>query len=107
MTVLYETTDESFYEDMEGCEFVLVDFYKQLCPPCSVLYPELIKLQGDKEFTCEVMKMDYEKSESIVMDLRVRAAPTLILFKDGKKYRSRYGKDETAETIKKWIEEVK
>ena len=87
---------------MEGCEFVLVDFYKDPCPPCSALYPHLVALHNDPEFNCDIMKVNYdaEENDNLVMDLRIKAAPTLILFKDGKKYRSLYGKGATAETVK-------
>lgn len=101
---IYESNETDFYDDMEGVEYVLVDFFKDDCPPCEALYEELEKLEEHTDFS--IMKVNYEENDDLVMEARVKTPPTLVLYKNGKKFRSLYGKGATAESIEEWFNNV-
>ena len=60
----------------------VVDFYAEWCGPCKMLAPVLESLE-DK---INVIKVDIDKFEKLAFDYRIMSVPTLVFFKDGKKY---------------------
>lgn len=63
---------------------VLVDFFATWCGPCKTMNP--ILEQFSKELPqVKVVKIDVDKHKPLAREYKIKAIPTLFLFKDGKK----------------------
>ena len=63
---------------------VLVDFYSDTCIPCKRLNPQLAKLEEARAGKLDVVKVNINFDTQVAVDNGVMAAPTLVLFQDGK-----------------------
>ena len=63
---------------------VLVDFYSDTCIPCKRLNPQLAKLEEARAGKLDIVKLNINFDTQVAVDNGVMAAPTLVLFKDGK-----------------------
>ncbi len=63
---------------------VIVDFTAEWCPPCHVLAPHFAQLSNTYQGKLSFAKMDIDKDVLVPAQLGIQAAPTLILFADGK-----------------------
>ena len=61
----------------------LVDFWASWCGPCRLLAPTLEKVQGEREDTVKIVKVNIEENPEIAQRFRVQNIPLMILFKDG------------------------
>jgi thioredoxin len=97
--------DENFNKEVLSLEKpVLVDFWMNGCPPCSLLSPVLEKLE--KEFSSQIIiaKANLDETPLIIQKYGINAAPTIILFKDGKPVSGFVGFRPEQE-IRIWLEE--
>jgi thioredoxin 1 len=79
-----EFTDANFETDVLGSDLpVLVDFTATWCGPCKQIAPIIGQLADEYAGKVRVGKMDIDSSPSTPVKYRVRAVPTLILFKNG------------------------
>ena len=101
--MLYETTDKTFYEDIEDCELVLVDFYSTSCEPCKALSKELEELELTPGRSYYIMKANIDSCVEIATEMKIRAVPTLKLMKNGKVFKTTYGKGMTASQVEEFI----
>lgn len=62
---------------------VLVDFWGEWCGPCKAMLPTLEQLAADYAGRAKIVKVEMDKNQQTAMAWRVRAAPTLLLFKHG------------------------
>jgi thioredoxin 1 len=62
---------------------VLVDFWGEWCSPCKAMLPTLEQLAADYAGRANIVKVEMDKNQQTAMAWRVRAAPTLLLFKAG------------------------
>ena len=63
---------------------VLVDFYSDSCVPCKRLAPVIGAVEDEKAGKLAVYKVNTNFDADAAEKYEVSAAPTLILFKDGK-----------------------
>lgn len=91
--MLYETNDETFYEDMEGAGPTLVLFYSEDCKPCHVLMEELM----DSELPTMQYCLDY--NSDIALESKVVHPSTICLYNEGKRLAKWFAKDWTMDTI--------
>ena len=63
---------------------VLVDFYSDSCVPCKRLAPVLGTVEDEKAGELAVYKVNINFDADAAEKYEVSAAPTLVLFKDGK-----------------------
>ena len=84
MPTLTSSTDSTFPTDvLQSSVPVLVDFWGQWCGPCKAMAPMLDQLAADYAGRAKVVKVEMDKNPKIANAFRVRAAPTLVLFKNG------------------------
>ena len=63
---------------------VLVDFYSDSCVPCKRMTPVIGDIEDDNEGKLSVYKVNINFDADAASEYEVTAAPTLVLFKDGK-----------------------
>ena len=74
---------ETFDDIIKGDKPVLVDFFAIWCSPCKVLSPTVEALGKDLAGQVRVLKIDVDKNETLVTQLKIQSVPTLIIFKKG------------------------
>ncbi|MCX6759588.1 MAG: thioredoxin domain-containing protein [Candidatus Nealsonbacteria bacterium] len=98
-------TDENFESEVSGAKKpVLVDFWMQGCHPCFLLSPILEKLAREFEKKIVFAKANLDDISLIAQKYGINAAPTMILFKEGKPVSGFIGL-KPEETIRPWLEE--
>ena len=68
---------------IKGHKIVVVDFSADWCAPCKLMEPVIHEVKervGDRAI---VLKMDIDKCPDCVSSYKIRAVPTLIIFKEG------------------------
>lgn len=63
---------------------VLVDFHAPWCGPCRALAPALEGIAKAYDGRLKVVKVNIDEAQRLAADHRVRAVPTLMIFKDGR-----------------------
>ena len=63
---------------------VLVDFYADWCGPCKMVGPIIDDIARLYQGKLLVGKIDSDKAQDLMLEVKVTSVPTLILFKDGK-----------------------
>jgi thioredoxin 1 len=77
--------DQNFVSNVLNSQLpVIVDFWGEWCPPCRVLAPLYEKLSNEYVGKVRFAKLNVDEHISVPASLHVQAAPTLILFADGK-----------------------
>ncbi|KAF7543692.1 hypothetical protein G7Z17_g10538 [Cylindrodendrum hubeiense] len=79
---------------------ILVDCFATWCGPCKVISPTLEKLSNEPELKdkIEFVKIDVDELPTVSAELGIRAMPTFIIIKDGKKIEEVIGADPRALT---------
>lgn len=70
---------------------VLVHFIAEWCKPCHVIEPYLSELAQQRQGALVVASVDVEKNPMLPVRFRVRALPTLLLFRQGQLINSLVG----------------
>jgi len=92
MSHVIHATDESFEREVLAAEgTVLVDFGAVWCPPCRVLEPIVEAVARERAGTLKVVAVDMDESPATSNRFGIRAAPTLVVFRDGKKIAAHVG----------------
>ena len=87
-----EVNDLNFSSEvLETGGTVLVDFGARWCPPCKMLAPLVEKIARERSGSVKVAKMDIDDSPGTATELAVRAAPTLVVFENGREVRRQVG----------------
>ena len=98
-------TDENFESEVSGAKKpVLVDFWMQSCAPCFLISPILEKLAQEFEEKIVFAKANLDDIPLIAQKYGINAAPTVILFKEGKPVSGFIGL-KPEEKIRPWLEE--
>ncbi len=63
---------------------VLADFYSDSCIPCKRMSPILSQLESEYADKIKLVKINTNFEKELVAKYEIMAAPTLILFRDGK-----------------------
>jgi len=82
-TKINELNDQSFESFIQSPKPVLVDFWADWCGPCHMITPVLKQIATEKEDTLTVAKLNVDINPETTANYRVRALPTLMLFKNG------------------------
>ena len=73
----------NFEGHIQGDKPVLVDFYADWCGPCKLMAPVLQEVKQKIGDRATILKLDIEKAPEFAERYKVRAIPTLIIFKNG------------------------
>jgi len=78
------TSDGAFEEDVLKSPIpVLVDFWATWCGPCKTLAPVLEELAPEYSGKVKFMKVDISDNPRAATNYKVKAIPSLKIFKDG------------------------
>ncbi len=78
------TSPEQFRSDVLEADLpVLVDFYKNGCPPCARLAPTLEALADEYAGRARIVKVDVAARPNLAREYGVKYTPTVVLFTNG------------------------
>jgi len=98
--------DQNFKQFIETAEKpVLVDFFANWCPPCSMLGPVIEKIAESKGMEDKLIftKLDIDNSPMTAQQFGVEQIPTVILFKNKEAVADFLG-FMPEEAVRDWIE---
>jgi len=106
MTVHNIATMDEFKETIAKNPVVLLDAFAKWCGPCKAIAPQIAKWAEDPTFKdlTYFAKFDVDAVPDLAQELGIRAMPTFIIFKDGKKEDELMGAKpaELMNLLKKW-----
>lgn len=84
-----ELTDQIFVErrntlehlQQESTKLILVKFVAPHCPSCETLAPVLEQVVSDRSGEVHLVTIDLTEDPELAIELGVRSAPTVVLFK--------------------------
>ena len=79
---------DSFVKENPLC---VVDFYADWCGPCKMLGQELQALSDEKGLMVGKVDIDDEINMDLAMKYNIQAIPFIVIFKDGKEYKTSLG----------------
>lgn len=97
------TTGNFEQEVLDWPETVLLEFFATWCGHCRMMAPVLEELAKEKAGSIKVVTVDIDKEPKLVKTAGIKATPTLMLFKNGKKYNTFTGAM-PKEELESWIE---
>jgi len=78
-------TDKNFRQEVLDSELpAFVDFWGSWCPPCKMVEPVIDELAEHLDKTVKVGKLNIDQNPTTRSMFNISAAPTFILFKDGR-----------------------
>ena len=81
---LITVTDDTFDEIVLGSRLpILVDFWAEWCPPCTVVEKPLAELAAELSGRVVVARLNADENPVVTRRHRVMSMPTLLLFRDG------------------------
>lgn len=99
-------TDETFEKEvLQSQNPVLVDFWAEWCQPCQMIGPVVDELAEEYKGKITVGKLNVDENINIPGNYGIMSIPTLIVFKDGKPFRTIIGV-QSKDTLKKAIDEA-
>ncbi|RUS18193.1 thioredoxine 2 [Endogone sp. FLAS-F59071] len=85
MPVSYHPADVAeFNELINGDKLVVVDFHATWCGPCKIISPKFEEF-SNKYTDALFAKVDVDEVADVAEEVSVRAMPTFMFFKNGKK----------------------
>ncbi|KAK0452769.1 thioredoxin-like protein [Desarmillaria tabescens] len=85
---------EDFQKAIKRDKIAVVDFWASWCGPCTMISPIFQQLSEiDDLAVIDFYKVDVDKQTRIAEEMEIRAMPTFIAFKDGKKIQEMVGAD--------------
>jgi thioredoxin 1 len=87
-----EINDLNFEHEVLKCAGpFLLEFTARWCGPCRTLGPIVERIADDSVGTLRVGTIDVDDAPAVTARLRVRGAPTVVVFKSGKERARRLG----------------
>jgi thioredoxin 1 len=77
-------TDDSFQQQVESGQLLLVDFWAAWCGPCRAIAPLIDELANEYDGKATIAKVDVDNNPRIAMQYGIRSIPSLLIFKGGK-----------------------
>lgn len=74
-----------FNELIQGETPVLVEFYADWAPTCTEVNDQLKEIKAELGSAIKMVRIDFDKNESVARKLGVIGVPAVILFREGKK----------------------
>jgi thioredoxin 1 len=100
-----EINDQNFFEELKKSEKpVLVDFFAEWCPPCSMLAPILENIEKDFGEKVWFLKMNVDSIPLTSQKLGIDKIPAVMIFKNGEVETGFIGLRPEIE-IRKWLED--
>ena len=79
-----EFTDDNCKDQVIGSDVpVLVDFWAEWCQPCRLLAPTIDKIADSFDGKVMVGKVDIDNNQSVSVEYKITAIPTVLIFKGG------------------------
>jgi thioredoxin 1 len=75
-------TDQTFNQEIESNDTILVDFWAEWCGPCHMISPILEEIS--KEFGLPIGKLNVDENPEKAQEYSVQSIPTMVLFRNGK-----------------------
>lgn len=82
---IIKVTDENYEEEVMNTDKVVVlDFYENMCPPCTSMIPTIINISKSSDDVKVVMiNMSDSNTSKLTKKYEVNASPTIIIVKNG------------------------
>jgi thioredoxin 1 len=97
-------SDANFEKEvLQSSEPVVVDFFAEWCGPCKAMAPALEAVATELKGKVKVVKIDVDQNPQTTEKYRIRAMPTLMVFKDGKVAEERVGALVQKKQLTDWI----
>jgi thioredoxin 1 len=93
-------------EVLQSSEPVVVDFFAEWCGPCKAMAPALEQVATELKGKVKVVKIDVDQNPMTTTKYRIRAMPTLMVFKDGKVAEEHVGALVQKRQLQDWINGV-
>ena len=97
-------TDQSFADEVNASDLMLVDFWAEWCSPCKKMLPILEEI--DSEGKLLVGKLNVDENPAKMEEYSVHSIPTMVLFKSGQPVKTIIGampKHKLMKEIEEWI----
>jgi len=99
-------SDDTFQKDvLESTTPFLVDFWAEWCQPCQMVGPLVEELSEEYSDKVGFGKLNVDENINVPGNYGVMSIPTLIVFKDGKPFKTMVGV-QGKDTLKKAIDEA-
>lgn len=78
------TNKREFYEEIADGVPVIADFTAFWCAPCKLQTPILSELESGLNGKVKIIKIDVDENAELADELKVKAVPTMLIYKNGK-----------------------
>ena len=75
-------TDQTFNQEVESNDLILIDFWAEWCGPCKMISPILDEISS--EYGLLVGKLNVDENPEKSQEYSVQSIPTMVLFRNGK-----------------------
>ena len=99
-----DATEKSFGSEVfEWAGIAIVEFWSSTCGACASIQPLLERLASQKAGLVKVVKVNIERELSLANNFKIRATPSLLVYRNGKLIDELYGAYPEPE-MQAWIE---
>ncbi len=100
-------SDQTFEQEvLKSSEPVVVDFFAEWCGPCKAMAPALEEVAKEMAGKVKVVKLDVDANPQITERYKIRAMPTLMIFKDGEVADAHVGALVQKRKLEDWIKQT-
>ena len=96
--MLKKLTSQNFESEINA-NTTLVDFYADWCGPCKMIAPIIEEIANERD-DITVGKVNVDEEMELAVAYKVEVIPTLMVFKDGKLYKTARGAMDKEEILK-------